>query len=133
MLLNYAEGQLYISLRWSKTQQHLSSQNDRLGPGNRMVSTAVLRCGGAGELRCLADVTLPYKRLLTIGFKLQSIQGTGQSSLYSDSIRAGRSGDRIQVGRDFRHPFRLVLGPTQPSIKCVLGFLPTGKAADSWL
>jgi len=35
--------------------------------------------------------------------------------------------DRIPVGARFSHPFRLALGPNQPTIQWVLGFFPGVK------
>jgi hypothetical protein len=56
------------------------------------------------------------ERVSTYNFNLR---GPGYLSRHSDSLRAGRSGDRIQWGRDVPHLSRPALGPIQPPIQWV--------------
>ena len=54
------------------------------------------------------------------------------SSVGIDSLRAGWSGIESREWRDFPHPSRPALGPTQPPIQWVPDFFPRGKAAGAW-
>ena len=42
-------------------------------------------------------------------------------------------GIESQWGRDFPHPSRPTLGPTQPPIKLLPGVFPVDKVAGTWL
>ena len=58
----------------------------------------------------------------------------GRYSAVSRATSYGLEGPGIESwwGRDFPHPSRPVLGPTEPPIQWVLGLFPRGKAAGSW-
>jgi hypothetical protein len=58
----------------------------------------------------------------------------GRDSAVSIATRYGLGGPGIESrwGRDFLHPSRPALGPTQPPIQWVPGLFPGGKAAGAW-
>ena len=59
---------------------------------------------------------------------------TGWDSVVSIATCYGLEGSGIKSrwGRDFLHPSRLALGPTQTPIQWVPGIFPQGKAAWAW-
>jgi hypothetical protein len=51
---------------------------------------------------------------------------------YSDSLGADIPGIESRWERDFTHPSRPALRPTQPTVQCVPGLCPWGKAVGAW-
>jgi hypothetical protein len=58
----------------------------------------------------------------------------GWDSIVGIATRCKLDGPGIESrwGRDFPHPSRRALGPTQPPIQWAPGFFPWGKAAGAW-
>jgi len=56
-----------------------------------------------------------------------------EAGRFSDSLLAGWSGDRIPVWRrDFPHPSRPALGPTQPPAQRIPGVCHGYEAVGAW-
>ena len=58
----------------------------------------------------------------------------GRDSSIGIANRYGLDGPGVEFrwGRDFPHPSRPALGPTQSPIQLVPGLFPGGKAAEAW-
>jgi len=59
---------------------------------------------------------------------MHALSGPGQRSRYW----LGWPGIESSWGRDFPHPSRPALVPTQPTVHWVTGLCPGGKAAEAW-
>jgi hypothetical protein len=76
----------------------------------------------SGPLKACNGIALPL--LLTKGRH----RSVGIATRYGMDV----PGIESRWGRDFPHPSRPALGPTQPPIKSVLGHLPGVKATGTW-
>jgi hypothetical protein len=67
-------------------------------------------------------------------FYTDPLANVGRDSSVGLATRYGLDGPGIESRwrRDFPHPSRLALGPTQPPIHGVPGLFPGGKAAGAW-
>ena len=59
----------------------------------------------------------------------------GRDSSVGIAIHCGLDGPGIEsrCGRDFLHPSRRALGPTQPPTQWVAGLFPRGKVVGAWI
>jgi hypothetical protein len=66
--------------------------------------------------------------------KLVFFFSVGRDSVAGIATRYGLDGPEMESrrGRDFPHPSRLALGPTQHPIQLLPGLFPGGKAAGAW-
>ena len=58
--------------------------------------------------------------------------GSEYLSRYSDSLRPGRSGDRVPLGARFSALVQNVLGPRKPPVESVTWLFPGNTAAGAW-
>jgi hypothetical protein len=67
-------------------------------------------------------------------FVTEHTRSVGRDSSIGIATSYGLDGPGIESrwGRDFQHPSRPALGPTQPPIQWVPGVFTGGKAAGAW-
>jgi len=72
-------------------------------------------CGATTVKPLIGNVGTSFSYCL---FEDEAKEEVGRDSLVGIATRYG-SGDRIQVGQDFPHPYTPVLGPSQPPVQWV--------------
>jgi hypothetical protein len=88
------------------------------------------------EIRCdiLDWIKVAQDTVSFQNFSPPSTNIVGRDSSVGIATRYGLHGSGIESRwrRDFPHPSRPALGPTQPPIQWVPGLFPAGKAAGAW-